>query len=97
MEEKKYYIVSRTQMQPHEQSFLLWGKNFKGYTTDENRAGQYTKEEVLEQCCVEFPVVECFRDLYRYIRGEIGTFLIPAAKEELKKIGLRKVTVITFN
>lgn len=96
MEEKKYYIVSKKHMRRKEKIFLLWRTNFSGYTDDEAEAGQYTIEEVRERYGDEFPVVECFADFYGCMKGKTGNFLIPVDKEELKMIGLRKVTVITL-
>lgn len=94
MEEKKYYIVN---MLRHDQIFLLWGKNFAGYTTDETKAGRYTIEEVQEKYGGKFPIVKKYNDLYECWEGETDNFLIPADEEKLEKIGLRKVTVITFS
>ena len=96
MEEQKYYIVSRKHMHKNEQIFILWGPDFCGYTTNVAKAGKYTKEEVQAHydCSQDFPIIENY---VWHIGKKIGNFLIPADDEEaLKKIGLQKVTVITY-
>lgn len=94
MKEKKYYIVRNKHMLRHEQIFLLWGPKFCGYTTDATKAGQFTLDDVRRKYGDEFPVLDhpifCSDD-------KLDNFLIPADKEELGKIGLKKVTVITFS
>ena len=80
-------------MHRNEQIFLLWGPNFRGYTQDADKAGKYTEKEVRDKYGDRFPVITHIR----CVDEKLDSFLIPADNEEaLKKIGLRKVTVITY-
>ena len=95
MEEQKYYIISKQHMRRNEQNFILWDTNFRGYTIDAAKAGQYTLGEVRAKYGDEFPIVE--DNFYYYIhKAKIDNFLIPVDEEILKKIGVQKVTVLTY-
>lgn len=95
MNEPQYYIVSKKHMKKNEQNILLWGTDFCGYTIDVDKAGKYTETEVRAHYGNEFPIVG--DNFYYYIHNaKIDNFLIAADEKTLKKMGLRKVTVITY-